>query len=90
MYQTVFSDDVLCVTQSGYVWRLERRGQLLAIIEPAWDDHHWLLFIPDETGELVCLGARRRVAALKAFLRLWTRRTLANSPQSHSVSEPPE
>lgn len=62
------------VTQSQNVWQLNRGGKPLAVIERAWDDHHWLLFLSDTAGELVCAGVYRYTATLKACLRLWARR----------------
>lgn len=55
---------------------MKRNGKPLAIIERTWDDHHWLLFLPDAEGELVCQNTYRRVATLKACLRLWAQRNV--------------
>lgn len=62
------------VSATSDYWQLKRRGKPLAIIERAWDDYHWLLFLADADGELVCQNAYRRVATLKACLRLWVQR----------------
>lgn len=64
----------LIVSQSSDLWQVSRDGQPLAVIERAWDDHHWLLFLADADGELVCRNAYLKTSALKACLRLWARR----------------
>ena len=61
-------------TDTNELWQLTRQGRVLAIIERAWDDQHWLLFLSDAADELLCSGAYRRTATLKAVLRLWARR----------------
>lgn len=63
--------DTFVISQTADVWRLSRSRQTLAIIERSWDDYHWLLFLADADGELVCRNAYRRTATLKACLRLW-------------------
>lgn len=61
----------LVITKTADVWTLTRDGSAVAVIERAWDDFHWLLFLADPDGELVGGHAYRRVAALKAHVRLW-------------------
>lgn len=61
-------------TDTNELWQLTRQGRVLAIIERAWDDQHWLLFLSGAADELLCSGAYRRTATLKAVLRLWARR----------------
>lgn len=64
---------VQCI-QLHEVWQLTRQGRVLVIIERAWDDHHWHLFLPDAAGEPAFSSVHRRIAALKVCLRLWARR----------------
>lgn len=74
--QQLTADQTIECTLSPDVWTLTGRGNVLAIIEPAWDDHHWLLFLRDAAGDLSFSGAYRRIATLKACLRLRARRLL--------------
>ena len=76
----------LIVTQSADIWKVTRDGQTIAVIERAWDDCHWLLFLADREGELVCQNAYRRVAALKACLRLMARRNGGRLAQRSSLA----
>jgi hypothetical protein len=39
-------------TRLGDIWKLTRNNRLLAVIEPAWSDHHCSLFMTDCAGEL--------------------------------------
>lgn len=75
------ADQTVQCTQSHEVWQLTRQGRVLAIIERAWDDHHWLLLLPDTAGEPAFSSVHRRIVTLKICLRLWARRfpTLTNS-----------
>lgn len=70
--------DALIITQTADVWKVSRDAQTIAVIERAWDDYHWFLFLADAEGELVCHGALRRVAYFKACVRLWVRRCGGN------------
>ena len=67
-------DPTIQCTETNEIWQLTRQGRVLAIIERAWDDQHWLLFRSDAADEPLCSGAYRRTATLKAVLRLWARR----------------
>jgi hypothetical protein len=59
---------------SNGVWYLTDANRRRAIIEPAWDDEHWLLFAIGSDGEAVYVRALRRIAALKLCLLLWAKR----------------
>lgn len=76
----------LIVTQSADIWKVTRDGQTIAVIERAWDDCNWLLFLADAEGHLVCQNAYRRVAALKACLRLMARRNGGRLAQRSSLA----
>lgn len=80
MYRTTFNDDCIHVSQSDNVWKLNRNGHTVAVIERAWDDVHWLLFIVDDIGELACKGAYRHLPTIKTCLRIWTRRNPLGTP----------
>ena len=64
----------LVVTQTADIWQITRDGLTVAVIERAWDDYHWLLFLADAEGHLVYQNAYYRVAALKVCLLLMARR----------------
>lgn len=72
--------DAIAVTQSAEVWQLTRNGQPLAVIERAWDDHRWFLFLADLHGELVCQGAVECIATRKTCLTMWARRNAKTFP----------
>lgn len=80
--QRITADQTIQCTQSNEIWQLARQGRVLAVIEQAWDDQHWLLFLPDAAGKLTCNGAHRRIAALKVCLRLWAERLPPISPSA--------
>ena len=61
---TLAPANAITVSQTADLWHLQRNGQTLAVIERAWDDHHWLLFLADGHGELVCQGAVGRIVTL--------------------------
>lgn len=69
----IIANPTIRVTQSNEVWRLMRQGHTISVIERAWDDLHWLLFLADADGDLRLSGTYRYTAALKAHLRLWAR-----------------
>jgi hypothetical protein len=67
-------------TRIGDIWKLTRNNRLLAIIEPAWSDHHCHLFIADTAGELshdATIG--HRSARLRICLQLWFQQASATS-----------
>lgn len=77
----------LSITQTADYWKVSRGANTIAVIERAWDDYHWLLFVTDAEGELVCHGAYCKVAYLKACVRIWTRRnSLAVARRSNALS----
>lgn len=61
-------------TQTCDVWRIERDGGTLAVLDRAWDERRWFLLLPDADGELQCFGAWACTATLKTCLRIWARR----------------
>jgi hypothetical protein len=70
-------------TRIGDIWKLTRNNRLLAIIEPAWSDHHCFLFMTDSAGELthnVTIG--HRTARLRICLQLWFQHAAAISTAS--------
>lgn len=77
---TLAPANAITVSQTADLWHLQRNGQTLAVIERAWDDHHWLLFLADGHGELVCQGAVGRIVTLKVCLTLWARRNAVAFP----------
>lgn len=76
--------------QSDTSWHLKRDGHDIAVIEPAWDDMHHLLFLADSDGALNYSGAYGRLATLKVHLRLWARRTAQNAAPAVVTDERPE
>lgn len=67
-------------TRAGDIWKLTRDNRLLAVIEPAWSDHHCSLFITDSAGELAHNGTvGHRTARLRICLRFWFREVSATS-----------
>lgn len=82
--------DAIAVTQAAEVWQLTRNWQTLAVIERAWDDHHWLLFLADGHGELVCQGAVGRIASRKTCLTMWARRNSGTIAPFLDSGEQPE
>ncbi len=76
----------LIVTQSADIWKVTRDGRPIAVIERAWDDYHWLLFLADAEGHLVYRNAYYRVAALKACLLIMARRIGARIAKSSSLA----
>ena len=59
-------------TRIGDIWKLTQSSRLLAIIEPAWSDHHCFLFVADSAGELTHNGTiGHRTARLRICLQLW-------------------
>lgn len=77
----IHSDNRVQCSQTDDVWQLKRHGRTLAVIERSWDDIRWLVFLADDDGELVCAGAHRHLASLKACLRIWARRETSHSPK---------
>lgn len=75
----------LTVTQSADIWKVTRDGRPVAVIERAWDDYHWLLFLADAEGHLVYQNAYYRVAALKVCLLLMARRNGARIAKKSSL-----
>ena len=72
-------------TQTSDVWRIERDGRTLAVLDRAWDDRSWFLLFPDADGKLQCFGARARTATLKTCLRIWARRLPLHGP-THTLA----
>ena len=68
------SKAAICCNQTSDVWRIERDGCTLAVLDRAWDERSWFLLLPDGEGELQCCGAWVRTATLKTCLRIWARR----------------
>lgn len=64
----------ILVTQTADIWQITHNGQTVAVIERAWDDYHWLLFLADAERHLVYQNAYYRVAALKVCFLLMARR----------------
>ena len=65
-------------TRNGDIWRLTKNNRLLAIIEPAWSDHHCFLFTTDSAGQLTHDGTiGHSTARLRICLQLWFERALA-------------
>lgn len=59
-------------TRRGDTWHLTRHGRTLAVIEPSWSDHHSLLFLTDNNGELVHDATYGHcIARLRISLRFW-------------------
>lgn len=88
MQRNAANQTIQC-TQAKEVWQLTRRGRVLAVIERAWDDQHWLLFFADTAGEFSFSRAYRRTATLKAQLRLWARRCSAIGSGCCPLSDEP-
>ena len=64
----------------GDIWKLTRNNRLLAVIEPAWSDHHCFLFMADSAGELSYDGTiEHRTARLRICLQLWFQQATATS-----------
>ncbi len=60
------------LTRIGDIWKLTQNSRLLAIIEPAWSDHHCFLFMADSAGELSHDDTiEHRTARLRICLQLW-------------------
>jgi hypothetical protein len=70
-------------TRAGDIWKLIQNNRLLAIIEPAWSDHHCFLFMTDSAGELAHNGTiGHRTARLRVCLQLWFQQAAATSTSS--------
>ena len=70
-------------TRLGDIWKLTRNNRLLAVIEPAWSDHHCFLFMADSAGELAHDGSiGHRTARLRICLQLWFQHAAAISTAS--------
>jgi hypothetical protein len=77
-------------TRIGDIWKLTRNNRLLAIIEPAWSDHHCFLFMADSAGELSHDGTiGQRTARLRICLQLWFSRTGTTSTAVKETDQSP-
>lgn len=87
--QSTTHANTIAVSHSLDLWQLNKDGQTLAVIERAWDDRNWLVFLADASGQLVFHGAYGRIATLKTCLRIWARRNAGRvAPFFHADPRP--